>query len=173
MTFSLLAAGSQAATTQQDLTHGFQNPPNSAKPRVYWWWLMSLVSKEGITKDLEEMAAKGIGGVLIFDCAGVGMPMPAAPSFMSPGWRENFRHALHEADRLGLEVSVNLCSGWDAGGPWITPDHASKHFQQSELIADASLPPEKRLTMTSQRFDPKASLLNSGLLGPVTVQTAQ
>jgi hypothetical protein len=136
MTFSLLAAGSQAATTQQDLTQGFQKPPNSARPRVYWWWLMSLVSKEGITKDLEEMAAKGIGGVLIFDCAGVGMPMPAAPSFMSPGWRENFRHALREADRLGLEVSVNLCSGWDAGGSWITPDHASKHFQQAELIVN-------------------------------------
>jgi len=133
MTFSLLAAGSHAATTQQDLTQGFQNPPNVAKPRVYWWWLMSLVSKEGITKDLEEMQAKGIGGVLLFDAAGSPGQMPHGPAFMSPGWRENFKHALREADRLGLEVSVNLCSGWDAGGPWITPAHASKHFQQSEV----------------------------------------
>ncbi len=43
----------------------------------------------------------------------------------------------------------------------------------NRLIAEASLPPEKRLTMTSRRFDPKAPLLDSGLLGPVTVQTAQ
>jgi hypothetical protein len=127
---ALLGALSPLAA-QEDLAKGFAQPPNAAKPRVYWWWLMSLVSKEGITKDLEELHAKGGGGVMIFDCAGVGVPMPHAPAFMSPGWRENFKHALREADRLGLEVSVNMCSGWDAGGPWITPAHASKHFQQS------------------------------------------
>ena len=131
MICTLLAAGSQAATTQQDLAQSFANPPNAAKPRVYWWWLMSFVSKEGITKDLEEMAVKGIGGVLLFDAAGSPGQMPHGPAFMSPAWRENFKHALREADRLGLEVSVNVCSGWDAGGPWITPEHGSKHFQQT------------------------------------------
>jgi hypothetical protein len=129
----LLFAGAPLAAAPDDLAKRFAQPPNAAKPRVYWWWLMSLVSKEGLTKDLEEMAAKGIGGVLIFDASGAAGPMPRGPAFMTPGWRENFKHALREADRLGLEVSVNLCSGWDAGGPWITPDHASKHFQQSEL----------------------------------------
>lgn len=129
---ALLGAVSKVAA-QEDLAKGFAQPPNAAKPRVYWWWLMSLVSKEGITMDLEEMQAKGIGGVLLFDAAGSPGQMPHGPAFMSPGWRENFKHALREADRLGLEVSVNLCSGWDAGGPWITPAHASKHFQQSEV----------------------------------------
>jgi hypothetical protein len=131
---SMDTAGARSLSSQDDLVHGFAHPPGSAKPRVYWWWLMSLVSKEGITMDLEQMAAKGIGGVLIFDAAGrAGPQAPIGPAFMTSGWRENFRHALQEADRLGLEVSVNLCSGWDAGGPWITPDHASKHFQQSTL----------------------------------------
>ena len=118
-------------TAQEDLAKGFTQPPNAAKPRVYWWWLMSLVSKEGITRDVEELHAKGVGGVLLFDAAGSSGQMPRGPAFLSPGWRENFKHALREADRLGLEVSVNVCSGWDAGGPWITPTHGSKHFQQS------------------------------------------
>ena len=87
MTLSLLAAGSHAATTQQDLTQGFQNPPNSAKPRVYWMWVMSLANQDGITMDLEEMAAKGIGGVMIFDLSGSPGPMPQGPAFMSPGIR--------------------------------------------------------------------------------------
>jgi hypothetical protein len=127
----LLGVFSSLAAAQEDLAKGFAQPPNAAKPRVYWWWLMSLVSKQGITKDLEEMQAKGVGGVMIFDASGSPGAMPHGPAFMTPGWRENYKHALREADRLGLEVSVNLCSGWDAGGPWITPAHASKHFQQS------------------------------------------
>jgi hypothetical protein len=109
-----------------DLEKDFANPPASARPWVYWWRLMPNVSKEGITKDLEEMAAKGIGGVLLFDASGSPGTMPHGPAFLSPGWREYFKHALREANRLGLEVSVNVCSGWDAGGPWITPSIEKK-----------------------------------------------
>ncbi len=116
-----------------DLAQGFAIPPDSAKPRVYWWWLNSRVSKEGITRDLEEYRAKGIGGVLLFDAGMPAGPMPSGPKFMSPEWLDMVKHALREADRLGIEVSVNLCSGWDAGGPWITPEFAAKHFVQSEV----------------------------------------
>jgi hypothetical protein len=116
-----------------DLAAGFIAPPDSAKARVYWWWLNSRVSKEGITRDLEEYRAKGVGGVLLFDAGMPAGPMPSGPKFMSPEWRDLFKHALREADRLGIEVSVNLCSGWDAGGPWITPEHASKQFTQTEI----------------------------------------
>ena len=28
---------------------------------------------------------------------------------------------------------MNLCSGWDAGGPWITPEHACKKVVQAEV----------------------------------------
>ena len=45
---------------------------------------------------------------------------------MSEAWRELFRHAVREADRCGITLTVNLCSGWDAGGPWVTPEHAIK-----------------------------------------------
>jgi hypothetical protein len=38
-----------------DLAAGFHTPPDSAKPWAYWWWLNGNVTKEGITKDLEEM----------------------------------------------------------------------------------------------------------------------
>ncbi len=128
--FCVLTTRSVAAG---DLAKDFVAPPDSAKPRVYWWWLKSRVSQEGITRDLEQYRAKGIGGVLLFDAGGEAGPMPSGPRFMSPEWRELFKHALREADRLGIEVSVNLCSGWDAGGPWITPEHAAKQFVQSEL----------------------------------------
>ncbi len=115
------------------LARGFLDPPNEAQPRVYWWWLNNLVSREGITRDLEQFKAKGIGGVLLFNAGMAAGKMPNGPSFMSPEWRELVKHAVSEADRLGLEVSINLCSGWDAGGPWITDETASHHYVQAEL----------------------------------------
>ena len=114
-----------------DLAAGFANPPDAAKLRVYWWWLNNMVNKEAITRDLEQFKAKGIVGVLLFNGAESGAP--SGPDFMSPEWRELVKHALGEADRLGLEVSINLCSGWDAGGPWITDETANHHYVQAEL----------------------------------------
>lgn len=42
----------------------------------------------------------------------------------------------------------------------------------NRMIGDAALPAEKRLTRTNVSMDPKAPLVESGLLGPVTLQTA-
>ena len=79
--FCLLAV---EAVVAGDLAMDFVGPPDSAKPRVYWWWLNSCVSKEGITLDLAEYRAKGIGGVLLFDAGAAAGPMPSGPTFMSP-----------------------------------------------------------------------------------------
>jgi len=44
----------------------------------------------------------------------------------------------------------------------------------NRLIGDAALPPEKRLTVTNvKKFKPESPLLESGLLGPVTLQIGQ
>ncbi|MBN1444055.1 MAG: discoidin domain-containing protein, partial [Planctomycetes bacterium] len=118
----------------RDLEQGFADPPAEARPRVYWWWLNSCVTREAITRDLEELAAKGIGGVLLFDAGGPAGPVPAGPAFLSNEWRALFRHAVREAGRLGLEVSVNLCSGWDAGGPWISPDLGCRRVVWSTAV---------------------------------------
>jgi hypothetical protein len=114
----------------------FQAPPQTSKAWVYWWWLDSAVTKIGITADLEAMKKQGIGGALLFD-AGMGGPSaPKGPPFMSREWRENFRYAVTEAARLELELSVNLCSGWNAGGPWVTRDDAIKHFVWQETVIE-------------------------------------
>ncbi|MHB1460010.1 MAG: glycosyl hydrolase [Armatimonadota bacterium] len=116
------------------LAHGFTNPPDEAKPRVFWYWLRNWASKEGLTKDLEEYKAKCIGGVMIVAYIDAAGPMPSGPNFMSPAWRELFKHAVKECHRLKLEMSVNLCYGWDMGGPWITPEYNSRVLAQSRLV---------------------------------------
>ncbi len=134
-----------------DLAGGFVNPPGAAKPWAYWWWLDSFATKEGITRDLEEMKRQGIAGVLLFDAGEGGPHAPDGPVFMSPAWRELFKHAIREADRLGIEVGVNLCSGWNAGGTWVTPEHAAKDLVWSAAPVQGPGPIDKVLPMPAAR----------------------
>lgn len=118
------------ATRAQDLEAGFRTPPHSAGIRAFWWWLNSNVTEEAITRDLEQMKAKGFSGALIFDADGSSQRgnrrVPAGPVFGSPKWTELFVHACHEARRLDLELSLNIQSGWNLGGPQVTAEEATQ-----------------------------------------------
>ncbi|TWT97631.1 F5/8 type C domain protein [Botrimarina colliarenosi] len=113
-----------------DLDAGWREPPVMARTRCWWWWLNGNVTKSSITRDLEEMKRQGLGGANIIDAGGAeqrgNRPVPHGPDFGSTAWRELFVHALQEADRLGLEIGFNIQSGWNLGGPTVTPEQASK-----------------------------------------------
>jgi len=120
-----------------ELKAGFANPPNEARLRCYWWWLNSMATKESITRDLEEMKDKGYGGASLVDAGSsnyqVAAKTAAGPVFMSPEWMELYKHAVKEADRIGIELSVNVQSGWNPGAPTITPEMAMKKIVWSEV----------------------------------------
>ena len=40
---------------------------------------------------------------------------------------------MHEADRLGLEMGLNMQSGYNLGGPLVTPERAAKLVTHSEV----------------------------------------
>jgi hypothetical protein len=112
-----------AAREEDVLANGFVRPPDSARPWVYWFWLNSNITREGITADLEAMKRVGIGGVLIME-VDQGAPVGEA-AFMGTEWRELFKFAVAEAGRLGLEVNMNNDAGWNgSGGPWIKPEQS-------------------------------------------------
>lgn len=119
-----------------ELEAGWRDPPPLARTRCWWWWLNGNVTKQAITRDLEEMKAKGLGGATIIDAGGADQrghrQVPHGPDFASPEWRELFLHALAEADRLGLELGWNIQSGWNLGGPTVRPEHAAKKLTWSE-----------------------------------------
>ncbi len=110
---------------------GFRNPPDSARPQVWWHWMNGNITREGITADLEAMKRVGIGGATIVN---VDSGIPAGPvKFLSPEWRAMLLHAAREADRLGLELCLENCAGWSSsGGPWNTPEHAMQRVTTSE-----------------------------------------
>lgn len=120
----------------QELNRGFRNPPPESGLRCYWWWLNSMATKESITRDLEEMKAKGYGGASLVDAGSssyqVARKTEAGPVFMSPAWMELYQHAVREAGRIGIELSVNVQSGWNPGAPSVTPELALKKLVYTE-----------------------------------------
>ena len=132
----LLASAGVDSASAGDLETGWTNPPTSARLRAYWWWLNGNVTPAAITRDLEEMKAKGWGGALICDAGGAeqdgNAPVKHGPTFFTPEWRALYKHALREADRLGLEMSLNIMSGWNLGGPMVTAEDAAKKLVWSE-----------------------------------------
>jgi hypothetical protein len=122
-----------AKKEEDALAAGFVTPPDSARPWVYWFWLNSNITREGITADLEAMKRVGVGGVLIME---VDQGAPVGPAdFMGAEWRELFKFAVAEAGRLGLEINMNDDAGWNgSGGPWITPELSMQQVVWSETL---------------------------------------
>lgn len=117
-----------------DLLDGFRNPPQSARPRVWWHWMNGNVTKDGIDKDLDWMARMGIGGVQNFD-ASLKTPqiVPERLVYMTQGWKDAFRHAVRTADAKGLEFAIAASPGWsETGGPWVTPEDGMKKLVWAE-----------------------------------------
>ena len=98
----------------ESLKEGFYNVPQEAKMRVWWFWMSGIATKKSITQDLEAMKTNGIAGAIL--CDNGGDYSPTGIVFMSDRWKENFAHAIKEADRLGIEISLNIQSGcWRSG----------------------------------------------------------
>jgi hypothetical protein len=133
-TFLSVPALAQEAATADPLASGFADPPAEARPRVWWHWMNGNVSKDGIAKDLAWMKRVGIGGFQNFD-ANLATPQVVEKRlvYMTPEWKDAFRFAASEADRLGLEMAIAASPGWsETGGPWVSPADAMKKLVWSE-----------------------------------------
>ena len=140
---ALIGAWAMLGQTQGDpLLRGFQNPPDSAKPRVWWHWMSGNVTKEGIKADLEWMKRSGIGGFQNFD-AGLNTPQIVEKRlvYMTPEWKDAFKYATTLADQLGLEMAIAGSPGWsESGGPWVPPSQAMKKYVWSETHVEGGRP---------------------------------
>jgi alpha-L-rhamnosidase len=102
-------------------------PPVTAtnKPWTRWWWLGSAVDKPNLTRELEDFAKTGLGGVEICPIYGAKGAEDRFLKFLSPAWMDRLAHTTTEAKRLGLGVDMTTGTGWPFGGPQVTPEIAS------------------------------------------------
>jgi len=125
----LLGVSTATAQSRRDpLKRGFENPPQSARPRVWWHWMNGNITKEGIKLDLEWMHRIGLGGFQNFDAA-LSTPQVVEHrlAYMTPEWKDAFKYATVLADQLGLEEAIAGSPGWsESGGPWVPASQGMK-----------------------------------------------
>ncbi|MGV8093070.1 MAG: glycosyl hydrolase [Mangrovibacterium sp.] len=133
----LIAVLLSVLTTVQCTTHpsdplkaGFINPPDTARPGVYWYFMDGNTSREAMTADLESMKEAGIGYVLFLE-VNVGVPRGKV-DFLSEEWQDLFVHAVRECERLGIRLILGSGPGWaGSGGPWVKPEQSMMHLVAS------------------------------------------
>ena len=153
--FSIACSCAAESTLEPD----FRNPPVKTRPYVWWHWMGSNFSKEGITKDLEAMKASGIGGATIFNIASavqeshkptLNNPWPDQ-TYRSPKYWDALRHAAAEAERLGLEIGLHNTVGYSTtGGPWIDEEKNMQKVVSKSVRVDGG----KRVSIEIPRPDP-------------------
>jgi hypothetical protein len=124
------------------LNAGFANPPNSARPRVWWHWMNGNITKEGIKLDLEWMHRVGLGGFQNFDAA---LDTPQVVdhrlAYMTQDWKDAFRYATTLADQFGMEEAIAGSPGWsESGGPWVPASQGMKKYVWSETFVEGGKP---------------------------------
>src|SRR5215472_1826175 len=140
----LTLAGSLACAQNgtDALKSGFENPPEGAKPRVWWHWMNGNITKDGIKLDLEWMQRAGLGGFQNFDAA---LFTPKVVEnrlvYMTPEWKDAFKYATTLADQLHLEMAIAGSPGWsETGGPWVPAKEAMKKYVWSETRVEGGKP---------------------------------
>ncbi len=112
-----------------DETAGQERAPwaeteSTRKPWVRWWWPGSAVDRENLTRQMEELARAGIGGVEITPIYGARGYEDRYIEFLSPEFMAMLEHVGLEGRRLGLGVDMATGTGWPFGGPWVAADDA-------------------------------------------------
>jgi len=149
------------------LWRGFQTPPDSAKPRVWWHWMNGNITTQGIELDLNWMKRTGIGG---FDTIDATLDTPQVVktrlAYMAPEWKQAFLYATQLGEQLGLEESINSSPGWsETGGPWVPPSQGMKKFVWSETRIEGDHPFTGKLSPPPSQTGPYQSI-DTGKAGP-------
>ena len=129
----LVCAISISAQTVEEMYSAFEQVPDTARTKTWWFHGENITTREGITADLEAFKVAGLQGVVYYDQQH-GPGAEGALKAMSPEWWQMLKFAGQEAMRLGLSFDINISNGYVCGGPWITPELSMQIVRSSEVI---------------------------------------
>ena len=138
----------------QTLEESFRSPSRDEKPVMIWQWMDGLVTREGITADLEAYKAAGIGGVQQFLVGGPqSLVKDTANAIGTDNWRSLMRFAIEECARLGLSFGTHNCPGWSSSAfPTVRPEYSMQSIVWSLTPASGG---KTGLRLPRPEVDPK------------------
>jgi hypothetical protein len=146
------APESRVTPSTDALLRGFLDPPDEARPRVWWHWMDGNISTVGIRLDLEWMHRVGVGGVTIFEGA-IDTPqvVPHRLIYMTPEWKQAFKTAVTTARSMNMEVAIASSPGWsETGGPWVPASQGMKKMVWSATRVEGGKPFKGKLAHPPQ-----------------------
>jgi hypothetical protein len=169
LVLSCIAGVALAQGPADPLQQGFENPPSSARPRVWWHWMNGNITKDGIKLDLEWMHRIGIVGFQNFDAA---LTTPQVVdkrlAYMTPEWKDAFKYAIILGDQFGMEMAIAGSPGWsESGGPWVPPSHGMKKYVWSETVIQGGKPFTGKIAQPPTATGP---FQNIGIVGPFALK---
>lgn len=104
-----------------------------------WWWLGSAVTKAGLRWQMEQMASHGIGTLEITPLYGVQGNDTNNISFLSPEWMKMLEYTINEGRRQGIQIDMNLGTGWPFGSPETPLNEAACKLVVVDSLVDSNL----------------------------------
>lgn len=121
---------------------GFETPSGMSRVQTWWHWVDGNVTREGIEKDLAEMADKGYGGAVIFQFGiqfGHDYIQPGPLKIDTPEWYDTFSFVVDTAAKNNMQIGIHNCDGWtEAAGPWVPVELSMKRLTWSKAKASAT-----------------------------------
>jgi hypothetical protein len=107
----------------------FQNPPDSARLFVRWWWNGNRLDAKEIIRELDVMKAAGITGVEINPIAFPDHTDPLgfkALTLFEDEWLDMLQVALEAAKKRGMVCDMIVGSGWPFGGEFLEKEEQTQ-----------------------------------------------
>src|SRR5690348_8446901 len=164
---SVLSQSAGRSDSVDPLLSGFQSPPDSAHPRVWWHWMNGNITWDGAKKDMDWMKRVGIAGLQSFDAGAATLQVvDKRLPYMTDGWKEVFRNTAAYADQQGLELGIASSPGWsETGGPWVAPEDAMKKVAWSATHVEGGKPFTGKLATPPKTSGMFQTSTEGGILG--------
>jgi len=141
-----LASHVHAASDGESLRAGFESPPDAVRPTVWWRFMDDLMTREGLTADLDFMKQAGLRGGVVSFCSSrtkMSTPKPGLPvvPILSKDWWSLIGFQLGQASKRDLDLWFQACPGYaTSGGPWISPALSMQKIVWSEVSCEGGKP---------------------------------
>jgi hypothetical protein len=152
----------------------FENPPDSSRIMMRWWWFGPAVTKPELEREMQLMKSAGIGGFEVQPVYPLALDDPTTGiknlPFLSDEFIDTLRFVSEKAHALGLRMDLTIGSGWPYGGPQVPIRHAAGQLrlQRTKVDNDSTRVPipslgagEKLLAVFLARFEGQAIVAGS------------